>query len=105
MRTSAGSLSSLSFWGLLRSLLFLPQEGICLVAGLAGCSEPPSPLSPLLEDCEVGLRCPREISFQGMYNQSYSEQGGFVGEPRGLGLNSSSATSSCCNVELMTLSH
>lgn len=49
------------------------------MVGLAGCSGPPSTLSLLLEDCEVGLRCPREISLQGMYNQSYSGQGGFVG--------------------------
>lgn len=75
------------------------------MAGLAGCSGLPSTLSLLLEDCEVGLRCPREISFQGMYNQSYSEQGGFVGGSRGLGLNPSSATFSCCNLEHMTLSH
>lgn len=57
------------------------------MAGLAGCSSLPSTLSLLPEDCEVDLRCPREISFQDMYNQSYSEQGGFVGGSRGLGLN------------------
>lgn len=27
----------------------------------------------------MGLMCPREISFQGMYNHSYSEQGDFIG--------------------------
>lgn len=75
------------------------------MAGLAGCSGPPSTLSLLLEDCEVDLRCPREISLQGMYNQSYSGQGGFVGGPTGLKLNPSSATFNCCNLEHMTLSH